>query len=147
MEIIIKRKKSVLDLNFNGFIQEEKELTDKKIKILDRKNKNYLDDELKKGMVLFRKYVMNKVCGSRKKLLLRSGKLTWDEFIDQTIYDITLDYSIDIDELKGASDIFMNELCNEDTKLTWASYSAYYDNKKKCNPVRKSKRSLEDFLF
>ena len=106
-----------------------------------------MEDELRDGMVIFRKYVMDKVGGSRKKLLLRSGKLTWNEFVSQTINFINGEYSIDINILEGASDYFMNELRDEDTELTWASYSNYYDNKKKYKPIRKSKRSLDNFLI
>lgn len=145
MEIISRRKSRILDLNFDGFIQ--KEFTEKQEKRIERQSIKYMEDELRDGMVIFRKYVMDKVGGSRKKLLLRSGKLTWNEFVSQTINFINGEYSIDINILEGASDYFMNELRDEDTELTWASYSNYYDNKKKYKPIRKSKRSLDNFLI
>ena len=145
MEFIIKQRKSVLDLNFDEFIQEE--FTEKQEKRIERQNIKHMEDELRDGMVLFRKYVMNEVVGSRKKLLSKGGKLTWGEFTNQSIYFINVDYSFDIDILKGATDYFIRELHNEDTELIWSSYSNYYNNKGNSKPVRKSKRSLDDFLI
>ena len=156
MEIISRRKSRILDLNFDGFIQEE--FTEKQENRIERQSIKHMEDELRDGMVIFRKYVINKVGGSRKKLLkmasanstlnsLKGSYVTWEDFIEYTIFFINIDIAFGIDILEGASDYFMAELHNEDTELVWRSYSSYYDNKAKYKTVRKSKRSLEDFLF
>lgn len=157
MEFTIK-KRVLVDINFDGFIQEEKELTEKQLNRIERQNIKDMEDELRDGMVIFRKYVMDKADGSRKKLLkmastnptlksLKGSYVTWEDFKEYSIFFINNDISFGIDILEGASDYFMTELHNEDTELVWRSYSSYYDNKAKYKTVRKSKRSLEDFLF
>ena len=156
MEIISRRKSRILDLNFDGFIQEE--FTEKQENRIERQSIKHMEDELRDGMVIFRKYVINKVGGSRKKLLkmasanstlnsLKGSYVTWEDFIEYTIFFINIDIAFGIDILEGASDYFMAELHNEDTELVWRSYSSYYDSKGKYKTVRKSKRSLDDFLF
>ena len=156
MEIIIKKRKSGLDLNFDGFI--EKEFTEKQEKRIERQNIKHMEDELRDGMVIFRKYVMNEVGGSRKKLLkmasanstlntLKGAYVTWEDFIENSIFFINNDIAFGIDILEGASDFFMTQLHNEDTELIWRNYSAYYDSKGKNKPIRKSKRSLDNFLI
>ena len=157
MEFTIKKRVSV-DINFDGFIQEEKELTEKQLNRIERQNIKDMEDELRDGMVIFRKYVMDKAGGSRKKLLkmastnptlksLKGSYITWEDFKEYSIFFINNDISFGIDILEGASDFFMTQLHNEDTELNWMSYSAYYDSKGKYKPTRKSKRSLEDFLI
>lgn len=142
MEFIIKQRKSVLDLNFDEFIQEE--FTEKQEKRIEQHNNKIGEDLLKDGMVLFRKQFLKKV-GGRKKFC-KKNNVTWEDFVTTSIWFINVEWA-DIDELTGASDRFMYELRNEKTELTWASYSTYYDNKKNCKSVRKSKRSLDDFLI
>ena len=157
MEFTIKKRVSV-DINFDGFIQEEKELTEKQLNRIERQNIKDMEDELRDGMVIFRKYVMDKAGGSRKKLLkmastnptlksLKGSYITWEDFKEYSIFFINNDISFGIDILEGASDFFMTQLHNEDTELNWMSYSAYYDSKGKYKPTRKSKRNLDNFLI
>ena len=129
MEIISKRKLGVVNINLDDFKKEE-DLTEKQIKLLEIKNKKFLDNELKKGMVLFRKHFLKQVGG--RKNFCKKYNVNWEEFMMENIFFINVEW-VDIDRLNGASDYFMSELNNEYTKLTWTSYNAYYDNKKSKN--------------
>ena len=148
MEIIIKKRKSgldsILDLNFDGFRQEVELLTEKQEKRIERQIKSGSLNELKEGMVLFRKLFYKKFVG--RKQFCKKYNVSWEDFTQQSIWFINIEW-MDIDEFSFVSDYFMCELRNEYTELTWTSYSTYYDNKKNCKSVRKSKRSLDDFLI
>jgi hypothetical protein len=141
MEIISRQKKRAVNFNFDDF-KPEKELTDKQINRLEQQNLKTIEDELRKDMVLFRQEFLKQVGG--KANFLKKYKTTWEEFVITTIFHINTEYA-DIDGLRGASDYFMSQLNDENTEITWSSYSAYYENKRKIKTVTKSKKSLDNF--
>ena len=126
---------------------DEVQLTDKQTERENRRNERYFEDELRTGMILFRKYVLKKFGGSRKKLISMGKCCSWEEFVLTTIFDINNDYGIDVDFINGISDYFLSELHNENTELTWTSYSYYYERMSKSKTIRTSKDSNLDEFF
>ena len=99
--------------------------------------------ELRQGMIAFRKYAI-KVAKGRKGIQKTMGE-SWSEVAQASIYRIAIE--LDIDYVSGTSDIFMSELKNANTKLTWASYSQYYVRMRKGVLLKKKFNStftLED---
>ncbi len=131
-----------------GLLKQDEDvlLTDKQIERLNKKQEKSLEDELRLGMIEFRRYVL-KSAGSRKKLLSKGQCSSWEEFVMTSIFYINNDYSFDIDSLRGVSDYFLSELHNENTKLTWTSYSHYYERMSKSKTIRSSKKSSLDEFF
>jgi|SaaInlStandDraft_5_1057022.scaffolds.fasta_scaffold11606_2 hypothetical protein len=98
------------------------------------------DDLLAGSMVLFRKEVRRLLTGRRHVI----G--SWDDFIMNSIYAINHEFSFDIDYLSGASDYFMYELHNSNTRLTWTSYSKYYKRKQSLHGKDKEVLGLDQFM-
>ena len=92
-------------------------------------------------MIAFRKYAI-KVAKGRNGIKRSMGE-PWSEVAQASIYRIAIE--LDIDYVSGTSDVFLSELSNENTKLTWSSYSQYYARMKKKVLVKKKFNStLED---
>ena len=161
-DLIEKRKKKVssskylqsaLD-NFSIVDERKIEYTSVELENDAKNNKKFIDDILREDMVIFRNHILKKVGGSRKKVMAHGGqncfgvKSKWEDFVGTTIYEICGNYSFDKDVISGTSDFFMNELYNENTKLTWSSYCSYYENKSKVSKRKKiNKNTFIDNLY
>ena len=93
-------------------------------------------------MIAFRKYAI-KVAKGRKGIKKAMGE-SWSEVAQASIYRIAIE--LDIDYVSGTSDVFLSELSNENTKLTWSSYSQYYARMKKKVLVKKKFNSTFEDL-
>ncbi len=121
---------------------DEPVLSEAKQKLIQKQNERLLKNQLINDMVLFRKTCL-KIAGGRKKLLSMSDETTWEEFVAMPIYYIVI--NLDIDYIHGLQ-VITGDLRNENTKLTWSSYSKYYERRQLQNPRKKTRNGLDEFF-